>query len=97
MDSDGENVQRLTNDGSIALSPAWSPDGQRMAYTSFRTGSPLLYERDLRTGRDRVISDRDGREHHARLLARRADDRLRDLGRPGTPRSRRTTASAAAA
>lgn len=60
IDYDGENVQQLTNDGSIALSPAWSPDAALLAFTSYRTGSPLLYERDLRTGRDRLISDRDG-------------------------------------
>lgn len=60
VDSDGENVQRLTSDGSIALSPAWSPDANRIAYTSYRSGMPILYERDLRAGRDRVLSDRDG-------------------------------------
>jgi TolB protein len=60
IDYDGENIQRLTNDGSIALSPAWSPDGTRIAYTSYRTGNVLLYERDLRTGRDRIVSDREG-------------------------------------
>jgi TolB protein len=60
IDYDGENVQRVTSDGSIALSPAWSPDGSWIAYTSYRTGAPLLYERDLRTGRDRLVSDRDG-------------------------------------
>jgi len=60
IDYDGENVQRLTNDGSILLSPAWSPDGSRLAYMSYRTGAPFLYERDLTTGRDRLISDRDG-------------------------------------
>jgi TolB protein len=60
VDFDGENVQRLTSDGSISLSPAWSPDGGRIAFTSYRTGVPLLYERELGSGRDRLISDRDG-------------------------------------
>ena len=60
VDSDGENVQRVTSDGSLALTPTWSADGLRLAYTSYRGGPPLLYERDLRTGRDRVLSDREG-------------------------------------
>ena len=60
VDSDGENATRVTSDGSIALSPAWSPDGGRIAYTSFRGGAPALYERDLGTGADRVLSSREG-------------------------------------
>ncbi|MEX0912467.1 MAG: hypothetical protein WD031_03475, partial [Gemmatimonadota bacterium] len=56
IDYDGENVQQLTNDGSIALSPAWSPEAGRIAYTSYRSGSPLLYERDLGARRDRLMS-----------------------------------------
>lgn len=60
VDSDGENVQRVTTDGSIALSPAWSADGRKIAYTSFRDDHPTLYERDLGTGRDRVLSRRSG-------------------------------------
>jgi TolB protein len=60
VDSDGENLQRVTSDGSIALSPAWAPDGRRIAFTSYRSGVPLLYERDLATNRDRLLSDRDG-------------------------------------
>lgn len=59
-DSDGENVQRLTNDRSLALSPAWSPDGGSIAYTSYRSGNPYLYVRDLGSSRDRVVSDRNG-------------------------------------
>ena len=60
VDSDGEGAQRVTSDGSIALSPAWSPDGRKLAYTSFRSNGPFLYERDLSTGSDRLISDRSG-------------------------------------
>src|SRR5688500_6469983 len=60
VDSDGENLARVTSDGSIALSPAWAPDGGRIAYTSFRSGAPLLYERNLGTGADRTRSDRSG-------------------------------------
>jgi TolB protein len=60
VDSDGEGAVRLTADGSIALSPAWSPGGGRIAYTSFRAGAPFLYERDLASGADRLISDRTG-------------------------------------
>lgn len=60
VDSDGENVSRVTTDGTIALSPAWSPDGGRIAYTSWRSGAPYLYERNLGTGADRLLSDRNG-------------------------------------
>jgi TolB protein len=60
VDSDGENLERVTSDGSIALSPAWSPDGRRLAYTSFREGTPVLYERDLGAGTDRVVSEGEG-------------------------------------
>lgn len=60
VDSDGENATRVTSDGAIALSPAWSPDGGRIAYTSFRSGAPLLYERNLSSGADRTLSDRMG-------------------------------------
>ena len=38
MDSDGEDIAPLTPAGQTALSPAWSPDGQRFAYTQFGAG-----------------------------------------------------------
>jgi len=55
VDADGENLQRLTWDQSIVASPTWSPDGTRIAYTSWKSGVPRLYERDLETGRDREL------------------------------------------
>ncbi|MBZ5587865.1 MAG: hypothetical protein LAO05_04825 [Acidobacteriia bacterium] len=40
---DGSELQQLTSHRSIALSPAWSPDGQWLAFTSFLRGSPQLF------------------------------------------------------
>lgn len=58
VDSDGENLERVTNYGTITLSPAWSADGRRIAFTSYKSGEPLLYELDLTTGRElRLVSD----------------------------------------
>ena len=37
-DSDGEVIAPLTPGGQTALSPAWSPDGQRIAYTQLLEG-----------------------------------------------------------
>lgn len=57
VDSDGRNLRRVTRDSTIVYSPAFSPDGERVAYVSYREGRPVVYETDLRTGRRRVISD----------------------------------------
>ncbi len=40
---DGGEPQQITSHRSIALSPAWSPDGQWLAFTSFMRGSPQLF------------------------------------------------------
>ena len=60
IDSDGEAATRVTSDGSIALSPAWAPDGRRLAYSSFKSGGLHVFERDLGSGSDRTLSARDG-------------------------------------
>ncbi|HTK94873.1 MAG TPA: Tol-Pal system beta propeller repeat protein TolB [Terriglobales bacterium] len=51
MDYDGEAQTRLTKDGSIALSPAVSPDGSRVAYVSFTSGNADLAMYSLELGR----------------------------------------------
>jgi TolB protein len=40
---DGADAQQLTTYRSIALSPAWSPDGAWLAFTSFLRGPPQLF------------------------------------------------------
>ena len=32
VDSDGENMRRLTNNGNLSKSPAWHPSGEKLAY-----------------------------------------------------------------
>ncbi len=38
IDSDGQGMVPLTPEGQTALSPVWSPDGQRIAYTRLEAG-----------------------------------------------------------
>jgi TolB protein len=50
IDSDGYNLTPVTGSGEQALSPAWAPDGSRVAYTRFNEGSGTVVVHDLRTG-----------------------------------------------
>jgi TolB protein len=47
IDFDGHNLKQLTKNGSINLSPAWSPTGRVIAFTSYIKRNPDLYLLDL--------------------------------------------------
>jgi TolB protein len=51
MDYDGSNQRQLTFYRSIAIQPALSPDGSRLAFTSFDKGTPRIVVLDTLTGR----------------------------------------------
>ena len=47
MDFDGNNVRKVTANGSINLSPRWSPDGRELMFTSFKEGGAALFTKDI--------------------------------------------------
>ena len=49
IDSDGENLHRVTDEASLVESPSWSPDGRKIAFTSWATGVPRIFQLDLAT------------------------------------------------
>jgi len=58
MDIDGDRVKQLTRERSINLSPAWSPSGKRLAYTSYtRQGNPEIFVLEENGSRKQVTSN----------------------------------------
>ncbi|SFP15677.1 Tol-Pal system beta propeller repeat protein TolB [Tranquillimonas alkanivorans] len=49
MDYDGANLQYLTDGADLVLAPRFSPDGERVLYTSYETGFPQIYELNVGT------------------------------------------------
>ncbi|MEA5444223.1 Tol-Pal system beta propeller repeat protein TolB [Gammaproteobacteria bacterium AB-CW1] len=59
-DSDGENPRQIMSSSHPIMSPAWSPDGERLAYVSFENRRSEIFVQELRTGQRQSVSARDG-------------------------------------
>jgi TolB protein len=59
-DSDGYNPQTIYSSSRPLMSPAWSPDGQRVAYVSFEGRKPEVFVQSLQTGTREKVSGRPG-------------------------------------
>lgn len=56
VDSDGAAVTQLTSAGEQVLSPVWSPDGRRLAYTRFAAGLGAIVVQDLASGQRVIVT-----------------------------------------
>ncbi|OOG64119.1 Tol-Pal system beta propeller repeat protein TolB [Rhodanobacter sp. B04] len=59
-DSDGFNPQVVARSKESLLSPAWSPDGRKIAYVSFESGNSNIYIQDITTGSRQLVSSHKG-------------------------------------
>jgi TolB protein len=59
-DADGYNPQTIVSSGDPILSPAWSPDGRRLAYVSFENRRPAIFVQDLASGRRDLVASYPG-------------------------------------
>lgn len=59
-DSDGYNPQTVVRTTEPLLSPAWSPDGRRLAYVSFEDRRAKVYMQNLTDGTRELIAEHRG-------------------------------------
>lgn len=56
-DADGANPQSALRSREPIISPAWAPDGSRLAYVSFETGKPVVYVHTVATGARKAVAN----------------------------------------
>jgi TolB protein len=56
-DSDGYNATTVLKSREPILSPAWSPDGERLAYVSFESGRSKIYVQGVTDQKRDLIAD----------------------------------------
>jgi TolB protein len=56
-DADGYGPQTILASNEPIISPAWSPDGGRLAYVSFERKKPVVYVQSLTTGQRMAVAN----------------------------------------
>lgn len=56
MNVDGSDRQPITNNTSMNLSPAWSPDGSQLVFTSYAKFFPELYMSSVKGGKPKRLT-----------------------------------------
>lgn len=56
-DADGYGSQTVLASNEPIISPAWSPDGTRLAYVSFEQKKPVVYVQSLTTGSRQAVAN----------------------------------------
>jgi len=60
MDYDGANIEQITFDNAINISPRWSPDGKYILYSSMRDNYPDIYKVDIQTKEAELLIKKEG-------------------------------------
>ena len=56
-DADGYNPETIVSSSEPLLSPAWSPDGRKLAYVSFEGGQSAIYIQEVYTGQRQKVTN----------------------------------------
>ncbi len=55
-DADGYNPETIVSSSEPLMSPAWSPDGRKLAYVSFEGGRSAIYVQEVYTGKRQKVT-----------------------------------------
>ena len=82
VQADGSGLRNLTpKPVGTYVAPAWSPDGRKIAFVSDRDGNSEIYVMNADGSGQRSLTRNPSVRRRSRLVARRAQDRLRQQPR----------------